>query len=250
MKNKSQLALTIGLLVFLITSIGCSEVTEPTATRQDNSPVTIQVDPALIEKDADSPWPYAKEFLGRSMFGKPIIDWNEQDFQLIEQKLKEIIEKELPMNSRIEEEVFEYNRKENLKEKIRLIPEIKLWVAEVRARNQATAKAQAISEQEHEQRAKSDRNEMIIAIFLLLCAVTFGIHFFRARCPSCKSTKFEYLVNREREIDRWVGTKKVYTGSGDNRREENVTATWVKVECFLRCKDCNHEWCKIVERTL
>lgn len=58
----------------------------------------------------------------------------------------------------------------------------------------------------------------------------------RRQCPRCGATKYRFLG--EREIDRWVGPKKVTK----ERETKTVSTTFVKIEKIWECRLCGNNW--------
>jgi hypothetical protein len=80
-----------------------------------------------------------------------------------------------------------------------------------------------------------------------LAAVCFWHYFVRPRCPNCRGTNVHFL--RSQEVDRFVGSKKVTGTDGKGRSTtSHVSTTFVKLDNFYSCPDCNHGWSERVKR--
>lgn len=81
----------------------------------------------------------------------------------------------------------------------------------------------------------------LYGISALVAVAWFWHVLIRTRCPNCRSTAVVY--RGERELDRWVGTKKVTEQlSGGKSTTRSVSTTFEKVQKLYRCADCGHEW--------
>lgn len=65
--------------------------------------------------------------------------------------------------------------------------------------------------------------------------------WIRRKCPVCKSKSYDLLSSKE--IDRWVGTKKVRERLPDGKtRERILNTTFVMIQNDYGCKDCGKVW--------
>jgi hypothetical protein len=84
-------------------------------------------------------------------------------------------------------------------------------------------------------------------ISLGLAAICFWHHFVRLRCPNCRSTEAQFQGSKE--VDRFVGTKKMTGTDGKGRSTtSHVSTTFVKIDSYYTCVNCTHEWSVRVKR--
>jgi len=84
---------------------------------------------------------------------------------------------------------------------------------------------------------------------IFLAALCIWHYFFRFRCPECNAV--DPWFAREREIDRFVGPKKVKGVDGKSRTVTHyVSTTYLKIQSEYRCSNCNHTWSSVGKREL
>jgi hypothetical protein len=84
----------------------------------------------------------------------------------------------------------------------------------------------------------------VIGLTAALFCIWFWNKFIRRRCPQCKSTKYNFLG--EKEIDRWLGTKQVTEKLASGKtKTRTVNTTFIKIQRFFKCNDCGHDWSEI-----
>lgn len=79
----------------------------------------------------------------------------------------------------------------------------------------------------------------------IICFTWFGLavwnEWIRRKCPVCKSKKYDLLSSKE--IDRWVGIKKVSERTANGKtRERMLNTTFVMIQNDYRCRDCGKVW--------
>lgn len=99
--------------------------------------------------------------------------------------------------------------------------------------------------QEEKERAEHQEIESLKNNFFLILALLSGIwvwhKFIRRRCPTCKATNPD-LINT-RELDSWLGTKKVTENLGNGKsRERVVNTTFSKIKRTYKCTSCGTQW--------
>lgn len=102
--------------------------------------------------------------------------------------------------------------------------------------------------QEEKEKAEQQKSESLKNNFFIILAVVGGAwvwhKFIRRRCPSCKATSPD-LINT-RELDSWLGTKKVTENLGNGKsRERVVNTTFSKVERTYKCTSCGNQWVEV-----
>ena len=99
--------------------------------------------------------------------------------------------------------------------------------------------------QEDKEKVEQQKSESLKTNFFIILGVVIGAwvwhKFIRRRCPSCKATSPD-LINT-RELDSWLGTKKVTENLGNGKsRERVVNTTFSKVERTYKCTSCGIQW--------
>jgi len=230
----------------------------------------------------------ARDFVGRSEpfqeyfwseptrkpFGKATTEWTDQDFQVLEQKLRERIATERNtaaeryrqsgQRTNPDDDSIYQNYKQALDEAIASIPKFKSWVGLAREKVQAAETQRVQAEQKRQadelqrqqeeaqrqvefQQLQEKRNQqqnlwILAAIAALVIGGWCWNKFVRNRCPSCKSTSYD-TISRE-ETDRWRGTKQVTEKHSRGKNTRHVQTTYVTMHYVFCCKACRHEWSK------
>ncbi len=84
----------------------------------------------------------------------------------------------------------------------------------------------------------------LYGVSVLWFCVSFWNVLLRRRCPNCRS--HQYSHNGSKEIDRWVGSKKIREQIGDKSYGyRSVTTTFIKIKDVFQCLHCNHVWSEI-----
>lgn len=248
------------------------QVTTPVAVAQNQS--SIQIDakafigrPYLMQESA---WSNPKSVI----FGKLTVDWNEQDFQRLEQKLsdqiaierKDIAEQNLKSGLKTspdEDSIFKVSKK-YLEDAITAIPKFIQWteLARDKLRTEATQRAaveqgqraeEAMRAQQYlareaevavQQEAASGNQNLLVALAVVFvgAGTWYWSKFIRNRCPKCKSAGYDKVSVTE--TDRWVGNKTVHEKHSRGTNTRNVRTTYVKKLYEFRCKSCQTTWSK------
>ena len=89
----------------------------------------------------------------------------------------------------------------------------------------------------------------LYTVCIVLGLVSVWHNFVRDRCPQCRAVNPEFLG--EREIDRFVGSKKVHGKDGQGRTTtHHVSTTFARLEYHYSCSssDCRAKWHTLVKR--
>lgn len=261
---------------------------QPLAAAPVQTPNAVSPAPAAVENNPLAAMIEARDFVGRSEpfqeyfwsdptrkpFGKTTTEWSDQDFQVLEQKLRERIATErnaaaeryrqTGQRTNPDDDSIYQNYKQALDEAIASIPKFKSWVGMAREKVQAVEAQRVQAEQKKQadelqrqqleaqhqveiQQAQEKRNQqqnlwILVAIAALAIGGWYWNKFVRNRCPSCKSTSYD-TISRE-EVDRWRGTKQVTEKHSRGTNTRHVQTTYVTMHYVFRCKACRHEWSK------
>jgi len=222
------------------------------------------------------------------LFGKRVLDWTDEDFALLAQRLKQQLaverEEAAARQDKIKamgyqphpvEEDHDYAFHKGVLDKVaKSIPKYRYLIAETRrkaaddhaaaaaaqqkqeAARQDEAARQAAAAQEREQQQAADdaergrSNKTVIVLALLGAAVGGWVwnKFFRLRCARCKSTDIETLAVDEQ--DRWRGSKKVTEQTTRGTKTRHVSATFVKNQYHYQCRGCGEDWLVVKKEEL
>lgn len=81
----------------------------------------------------------------------------------------------------------------------------------------------------------------IYGISILWFMLAFWNVAIRLRCPACRSENVAHTGSKE--VDRWVGPKKVTESLGNGKSTtRSVTTTFVKMEHAYLCGLCDNRW--------
>lgn len=262
-------------------SLGAQGVSRPAVTPVQpvlaaDNPIALLFDPKLFYTSAgllsESAWssPQTK------LFGKPIGQWNDADFDYLKYRLEQQIQAEL-------QEAGAWNTQHNLQHDpnqdstyrlradalnkvIESIPRFKYWIAqanaEQRLKQQAQqqqvlveqqaqiareqAHAQAVAEQQQQVVAREHSQARVQYVFwigLIMAAVLGGYvwhRFFRARCPACNTLDFD--CTGQAELDRYKGRVKVREKNSRGTNTRYMSTTFVHNRYDYQCNGCNHVW--------
>jgi hypothetical protein len=89
----------------------------------------------------------------------------------------------------------------------------------------------------------------IVGVCIGLALLSFWHHGWREKCPVCQSTNPSLM--REKEIDRFVGSKQVNGTDGQGRTTtHHVSTTFAKIECHYTCSSaaCRHAFKRVRKR--
>ena len=210
------------------------------------------------------------------LFGKPVLSWDNDDFDYLKYRLEQQKEVEL-------HEAREWNTQRNLANdpnqdstyRLRVealqkvidgIPRFKYWIAQAtseqhalqQARQQqalaqqqadlAQEQARALALQEQQQQAvahqeRQARGQWLFWIGLVFAAIVAGWvwhRFIRHRCPSCKSLNVH--CTGQAELDRFKGRIKVREKNSRGTNTRFMNTTFVINRYDYACDECDHTW--------
>lgn len=241
-----------------------------------DNPIPILFDPKYFYNVqgllSESAWrdPQAK------LFGKPVLQWDDADFEYLKYRLEQQKMAELQearnwyaqrnlQNDPTQDSTYRL-RTEAMQKVIDGIPRFKYWIAqangEQRARHQAQQlqaqaeqqatlareQAQAVALQEQHQQTQlrqesQARGQWLLWTGLLLAAILGGFvwhRFIRHRCPSCKSLNFDCTGHKE--MDRFKGRIKVHEKNSRGTNTRFMSTTFVINRYDYECAECDHAW--------
>lgn len=246
----------------------------PQAVTSGNNPLVHLIDPTVF---IGNDYYIAEGFWGspeQKLFSKATTDWTDQDFQLLEQKLRDHIvsvrnltaERYRQTNLRMDpdSDSIYLVQKTALEKAIGSIPKFKIWAGQARDKVQAIEmqrlqaeqqkraeqqrraeeqKQQELEAQRQAERASRHNNLLLLGFIVILVGGGWGWNkFVRNRCPNCKSAGYD-TISRE-EVDRWRGTKQVTETHSRGKNTRHVQTTYTMMHYVFRCKSCRHEWSK------
>lgn len=214
------------------------------------------------------------------LFRKRIVEWTDQDFALLEQRLRQQIGverdaaaarqdkiREMGYQAHPVDEDHDYSfRKGVLDKVIAAIPKYKYLINETRKKAASDAaaaetekqKQQALHAEEEtrqaaaaqlreqqqaqaeEQRTSSNKGLLVLGFIAAVVGAWVWNKFFRLRCARCKSTGIDTQAVAER--DRWRGTKKVTEQTTRGSKTRHVSTTYVKNQYHYQCRECGEDW--------
>ena len=246
----------------------------PQAVASENNPLVHLIDPGVFTRNE---YYIDENFWGspeKKIFGKATTDWTDQDFQLLEQKLRDHIvsirnetaQRYRQTNLRMDpdSDSIYLVQKTALEKAIGSIPKFKIWASQAREKLQAIEmqrlqaeqqkraeqqrraeeqKQQEMEAQRQAERASRHNNLLLLGVIVILVGGGWGWNkFVRNRCPNCKSAGYD-TISKE-EVDRWRGTKQVTEQHSRGTNTRHVQTTYAMMHYVFRCKACRHEWSK------